>query len=452
MMNYTKPSSHVTDIENKSSNFHVTDIKKNDSNSSMTYMEDKTSNSSMTRTGNKTSNSSITCIENKASNSYMTGIEDKNSEYKYELWLHSIKDFPTKLKIKLYEHFPSAMDIHQAKYKHLESLGFIDSEKIATLLRAQKDESFHRIFEQLEQESIRFIPWHSLDYPPALLEMADFPHGIFVLGSLPCPKKLSIAMVGARKCTAYGEHYALEYSKMLSQVGVQIISGLARGIDGISHRGALMAETPTFAVLGSGVNVCYPKQNKGLYQDILAKGGGIISEYLPDTEPLAFHFPMRNRIISGLSQVILIIEAKEKSGSLITADMALEQGKDIYALPGSVDSSYSKGCHYLIKQGAGILISPDELLKDLEVLSGGVFKEKNKEKQNPKQNCMKFNEIMLDYVQNMVYSLMCFNPKSVSQIVEEVNEPVEKVMNALVGLELEGFIKEVTKNYYVRSK
>jgi DNA processing protein len=376
---------------------------------------------------------------------------NKKPNYKYELWLHSIRDLPTKFKIKLYDHFPSVMDIHQAKYNHLKSLGILDDEKIATLLRAQKDESFHRILEQLEKEDIRFIPWHSPDYPLALLEMPDFPHGIFVLGNLPCPKRLSIAMVGARKCTAYGEHYALEYSKALSQVGVQIISGLARGIDGISHRGALMAKTPTFAVLGSGVNVCYPKQNKGLYQDILAKGGGIISEFLPDTEPLAFHFPMRNRIISGLSKVLLIIEAKEKSGSLITADMALEQGKDIYALPGSVGSSYSKGCHYLIKQGAGILISPKELLKDLEVQLGEYFKEISEENQNLMQNCKSNNKIMLDYVQNMVYSLMCFTPKSISQIVEEMEEPVEKVMNALVGLELEGFIKEVTKNYYVRS-
>jgi len=208
-----------------------------------------------------------------------------------------------------------------------------------------------------------------------------------------------------------------------------------------------MGETPTFAVLGSGVNVCYPKQNQGLYQDILAKDGGILSEFLPDTEPMAFHFPMRNRIISGLSKVLLIMEAKERSGSLITADMALEQGKDIYALPGPVNSSYSKGCHYLIKQGAGILISPEELLKDLEVLGGGIYKENCIKKQNCKNN----KKIILDNLQNMVYSLMCFTPKSIHQIAEGIDEPIEGIMNALVSLELEGFIKEVTKNYYVRS-
>ena len=380
--------------------------------------------------------------------SSVTDNKSKSSNYMYELWLHSIIDFPTKHKTKLYEVFPSAAEIYQAKENQLKSLGFLEDEKIAILLKEQKDESFLRILDHLEQENIRFIPWHSPDYPPGLLEMPDYPHGIFVKGNLPCSKRLSIGMVGARKCTAYGEHYALEYSKILSEVGIQIISGMARGIDGISHRGALMGRTPTFAVLGSGVNVCYPKQNQGLYQDILNKGGGILSEFLPDTEPLPFHFPMRNRIISGLSKVLLIMEAKAKSGSLITADMALEQGKDIYALPGPVDSSYSKGCHYLIKQGAGILISPDELLQDLEILWGGIYKEKGLKKQNCKNN----KKIMLDYLQNMVYSLMCFTPKSIHQIVEETDEPVDGVMNALVSLELEGLIKEVTKNYYVRSK
>ena len=370
----------------------------------------------------------------------------KNSNFKYELWLHSITDFPTKLKIKLYECFPSAKEIYQAKEKQLKTLGFLEDEKITILLNGQRDESFLRIFDRLEQESIRFVPWHSLDYPPSLLEMPDYPHGIFIKGNLPCPKRMSIGMVGARKCTTYGERCALEYSKILSQVGFQIISGMACGIDGISHRGALLGETPTYAVLGSGVNVCYPKQNKGLYQDILHKGGGILSEFLPDTEPLPFHFPMRNRIISGLSKVLLVMEAKEKSGSLITADMALEQGKDIYALPGPVSSSYSKGCHYLIKQGAGILISPDEFLKDLEVLGGGIYREKCVKNQNCKNN----KKIMLDNLQNMVYSLICFNPKNIHQIVEEMDEPVERVMNALVSLEFEGFVEEVTKNYYVR--
>ena len=167
---------------------------------------------------------------------------DEYSTYEYELWLHTIVDFPVRLKTKLYKYFPSAKEIYCAKERSLKALGFLDEEKISILLRGQRDESYCRILEQLEKEKIRFVPWHSADYPPSLLEMPDYPHGIFVKGNLPCPNKLSIGMVGARKCTTYGEHYALQYSQVLSQMGIQIISGLALGIDGISHRGVLWLE------------------------------------------------------------------------------------------------------------------------------------------------------------------------------------------------------------------
>ena len=376
-------------------------------------------------------------------------IQSKWNVWEYEFWLHGLPDVPLKLKVELYHHFSSIKEVHKANDKKLRNLGFLSEEQIAIILKGQKEESFKKDYEKLEEEEIRFIPWNAPEYPPSLLEMPDHPHGIFVKGNLPRSEKLSIGIVGARKCTPYGEHYALEYSKALAQVGVQMISGLARGIDGFGHRGALLANEPTFAVLGSGVDVCYPKQNTGLYQDILAKGGGILSEFMPGAMPLGFHFPMRNRIIGGLSKVLLVIEAKEKSGSLITADIALEQGKDIYALPGPVDSSYSKGCHYLIKQGAGILISPQELLKDL-----GYLVHKAKEKNSDyKETCEKFNDnnkIVLDKLQNMVYSLICFTPKSINQLTQETQLAIDGVMDALVSLELEGLIKEVSKNYYVR--
>ena len=377
------------------------------------------------------------------------GEENMTQSLEYELWLHGLSEIPLKLKVELYNHFSSIKEVHKANEEKLKKLNFLSEEQIAIILKGQKEESFRRVYEKLEEEGIRFIPWNAPEYPPSLLEMPDYPHGIFVKGNLPKVERLSIGIVGARKCTSYGEHYALEYSKALAQVGVQIISGLARGIDGCGHRGALLVNEPTFAVLGSGVDVCYPKENTGLYQDILTKGGGILSEFIPGTMPLAFHFPMRNRIIGGLSKVLLVIEAKEKSGSLITADIALEQGKDIYALPGSVDSSYSKGCHYLIKQGAGILISPEELIKDLDYL---IHKTK---KNNPykKGECESFNnnnKIVLDKLQDMVYSLMCFTPKSINQLVEETQLAIDRVWDALVSLELKGLIKEVSKNYYVR--
>ena len=143
-----------------------------------------------------------------------------------------------------------------------------------------------------------------------------------------------------------------------------MISGLARGVDGMGQRGALMGKGRTFAVLGSGVDICYPREHMGLYVDILDQGGGILSEYPPGTPPLPRNFPPRNRIISGLSDAVLVMEARVKSGSLITADLALEQGRELYALPGPVNSELSSGCNRLIQQGAGILLSPEMLLDE----------------------------------------------------------------------------------------
>ena len=167
-------------------------------------------------------------------------------------------------------------------------------------------------------------------------------------------------------------------------------------------------------------------------------GGGILSELPPGTVPRAYHFPKRNRIISGLSDLVLVVEAREKSGSLITADMALEQGKDVYALPGPVDSSLSQGCHQLIRQGAGILTSPEILLEELG-LSGRNIQEKNTEAKK-----------MLESLENMVYSSVVLYPRNIGEIVDESGLTAQEVLETLVSLEIKGYIKEISKNYYVR--
>lgn len=194
----------------------------------------------------------------------------------------------------------------------------------------------------------------------------------------------------------------------------------------------------TYAVLGCGVDICYPKEHQGLYRDIQERGG-IISEYYPGTPPLSAHFPARNRIISGLSDVVLVMEAKEKSGSLITADMALEQGKDVYALPGMVTSQLSQGCHCLISQGAGILISPSELLKELKISDRKL-----------EQNSYK-NEKELERPENIVYSCLDLYPKGIDMLVNETGLSPKQIVRDLVSLELEGKVKEISKNYYIRT-
>ena len=235
----------------------------------------------------------------------------------------------------------------------------------------------------------------------------------------------------------YGEGQALEYGKCLASAGVQIISGLALGIDGAGQRGALNGGGTTYGVLGCGVDICYPRENIGLYMDI-QREGGIISEQIPGEPPMSYHFPLRNRIISGLADVVLVMEAKEKSGSLITTDMALEQGRDVYALPGPVTSTLSQGCHRLIRQGAGILISPEEFLKELQI-----------EVSENSTELLK-NEKMLETTEKVVYSCLDLFPRNVSEIQMKTGLDARILMETLMTLEMEGYIKETAKNYYVR--
>ena len=214
------------------------------------------------------------------------------------------------------------------------------------------------------QKKIRCAEKNSRIYPAKLREISGMPERLYYIGRFPENDRPSAAIVGARLCSTYGRIQAFRYGKFLSEHGVQVISGMAAGIDAESHKGALEGGTPTFAVLGNGVDICYPSSSRSIYRRIPQENGGIISEYEPGTRGRAYHFPARNRIISGLADLVLVVEAKEKSGSLITAACALEQGKMVYAIPGAVNDALSRGCHKLIYDGAGIAYSPEILLDE----------------------------------------------------------------------------------------
>ena len=210
----------------------------------------------------------------------------------------------------------------------------------------------------------------------------------------------------------------------------------------MGHRGALLAGGQTYAVLGSGVDVCYPREHIGLYTDILEQGGGILSEQPPGTAPLPKNFPARNRIISGLSDAVLVLEAGEKSGSLITVDMALEQGRDVYALPGPVNSTLSYGCNRLIRQGAGLLLSPDSLIEEWNLKKTRNFCGSKKEIKNEKT---------LESTEKLVYSCLGLYPKDLNQLVRETKLDIKDVLEKLISLELQGLICEISKNHYIIS-
>lgn len=273
-------------------------------------------------------------------------------------------------------------------------------------------------------------------YPKRLLELAGMPEQLYFYGRLPDDEKPSIAIVGARMCSSYGRIQSFSYGKFVSRAGVQVISGLALGIDSEGHKGALEGDSPTFAVLGSGADVCYPAANKRLYDRILRNGGGIISEYPPGTAPRNYFFPARNRIISGLSDVVLVVEAKEKSGSLITAGCALEQGKAVYAVPGAVNDVLSRGCHKLIYDGAGIAYCPEILLEEWKISV------KSREK----------SKLGLATDLDLVYSCLGLRPKNLDNVIEKTGFSPAKAGSILTELQLMGLVREVARQHYIRTE
>lgn len=214
------------------------------------------------------------------------------------------------------------------------------------------------------EKGIDFIPYMSPEYPERLRKIPDPPFGLYVKGKLPTEHKPSVAIIGARACSEYGKCVAEHFGKQLGAAGIQIISGMARGIDGIAQRGAIEGGGETYAVLGCGADVCYPEENRKLYRD-LPKHGGIISEYLPGTEARSALFPPRNRIISGLADLLLVVEARKRSGTYITVMQALEQGKEVFAVPGRIIDTLSEGCNYLLTQGAGVAMTPEVIIEEL---------------------------------------------------------------------------------------
>ena len=286
-------------------------------------------------------------------------------------------------------------------------------------------------------EGIRYISKEDKAFPEKLLELHDCPKGIYVRGNLPDPSKKSVAIVGARMCSAYGRATASYFARILAAHDVQIISGLALGIDGAAHEGALMAKGKTFAVMAGGCDIIYPRSHVGLYENIRTTGG-IISEEPCGYPPIAKMFPKRNRIISILADIVLVVEARVKSGSLITADFAAEQGRDIFAVPGRLEDELSRGCNELIEQGAGIAISPERML---EIMG-----------KNPKKsdNSKIFMQNVLAREENMVYSCLSLQPKSLEELSREAEMSVTSVMEAVMLLRLQGLVKEIGRNRYVK--
>lgn len=291
-------------------------------------------------------------------------------------------------------------------------------------------------------ENIKIYKKTEEGYPKNLLQLPDAPSRLYVLGELPDPMRPAIAIVGARNCSSYGKNMAYEYARILTQRGIQVISGLARGVDAAAHAGALAAGGKTYGVMGCGVDFCYPTSSRKLYH-VMQQQGGILSEFAPGTPPLSYHFPLRNRIISGLSGAILVVEAKEKSGSLITADAALEQGRTVFALPGRAGDLLSEGCNRLIYQGAIPAWKPEIILEEMEWTG---------KKEIIQEDFTQEKKIVLAREDDLVYSCLDLNPKAVPQLQDETGLPSGSLLKSLYYLTAKDLAREVWQNYYIRTE
>ena len=293
-----------------------------------------------------------------------------------------------------------------------------------------------------EEKGIRMILFSDGDYPEAFETISDPPLCVFVRGELPKKEEMTVAVVGSRTCTPYGRNQTISIARQLAEAEISIVSGLAYGIDRAAHEGALQAKDgKTYAVLGCGVDMCYPRENRKLFEEIPCHGG-LISEFFPETRPEPYHFPRRNRLISGLSRAVAVMEARKKSGSLITAGYALEQGKDVFALPGRLGDPLSEGCLELIRDGAGILLGAEDLLFSLSGAESTLpFAGRLGEKRN----------LPLAEPENTVYHSVGLSPKYVDEIILSSGLPYPQVVTALLSLELKGLVTQSDGNYYTRN-
>ena len=357
---------------------------------------------------------------------------------KYEYWFANIKGISNKRKIEIRDKFRRIKELFYMEESKMASLDIKEKEQKA-IVESIKNWQVEQEYRKVIEKNVICIPINHREYPKQLKYIQSPPYMLYLKGKMPDPNKKTVAIVGARECSPYGECMAREFAEALAFHDVQIVSGMARGIDSVSQRAALSAGGTSFGVLGCGVDLCYPREEYMLYHDLIERGG-VLSEYPINTSPLKQNFPARNRIISGMADAILVMEAKEKSGSLITADMALEQGKDVYALPGPINSMLSKGCNHLIKQGAGILLSTEDLLQDIGVNLCNIAKKSDSEK------------ILLELSENLVYGGLDLQPQNLGELVRKTGLPVPEILDELVRLEMLGVVKEISKNNYVRMK
>ncbi|MDO5145941.1 MAG: DNA-processing protein DprA [Eubacteriales bacterium] len=376
----------------------------------------------------------------------------KNEERKKEFfwyWFVNIPEIGNVTRKRLLERFfrPEALFLAEEK----EYADLLSKRQLAALKSSKELSDVKDSFERMLEGGIRFLHWESPSYPEKLRRIYDPPLGLYVKGSLPQREKPMLAMVGSRRATEYGMSMANNFAGIFAENGIQVVSGLAAGIDAASHRGVLSKGGYTLGVLGGGIDTIYPRENFNLYMEMYQRGG-VLSEYnrgIPNRPGL---FPVRNRIISGLADGIFVLEAGSRSGSLITADQALEQGRDVYVLPGRITDRMSEGCNRLIAQGAYLVQKPEDILEPL--LSQHEWKKERTDRSfcRGERHTDLFHEHHFETEeQKKIYELLDEkDPTSFDGILEKSGYAMLKLQYILLEMELRGMVCQLSQNNYIR--
>jgi DNA processing protein len=364
------------------------------------------------------------------------------------LTLSLVPGIGPRLTAALLERFGSASAALRATVAELSSIPYITPRLAESIQQALQRADAAAELERMARHGVRLIAWGSPEYPPSLTTINDPPYLLYVRGTLTTADANAVALVGSRHCTDYGRRIAARLSAGLVRAGVTVISGLARGIDGAAHRAALEAGGRTLAVLAGGLSRIYPPEHAQLARDIEASGA-LITESKMDQEPLAGLFPVRNRIISGLSKVIVLIEAAEKSGALITASHAADQGRTVMAVPGSVESASSGGTHELIRKGAVLCRSVEDILEELHGVSAMAVAEKNAASVPPAPSIPSGPPPGLDDNQRRIWEALT-EACHLDQLVQRLGLAVPQVSGALMMMEMKKVIRRLPGNRYER--
>lgn len=388
------------------------------------------------------------------------------SALKYWLWLTELPGLTNQTRLALLRHFPTPEDVYYADPEEVLLTEGITREQ-AKLLEDKDCSNADRILADCQQLDADILTIQDAGYPNRLRNIYDPPCLLYVRGRLPAfDDEASIAVVGTRDCTPYGISSAEKLGYGLAAGGAVVVSGLARGVDSAALRGALRAGGTVTAVLGNGLDVVYPPENRYLYEDVAA-AGALVSEYPPGTSPEARHFPVRNRIMSGLCAATLVVEAPARSGALITAGTALEQGRDVFAVPGPIDAPASVGCNRLIRDGAGLVTDawdilgeyeprfPDKLrregAKETPAVLGYQARQKTEPKPVPPSVSLSRNDYSLTDDQIRLLRALTEEPMLVDDLIELTEIPTRRVLSALTVLEIEHLVTQHSGKRYARA-